>query len=76
MSNPFEQADGAYLVLMNEEEQYSLWPAFAAVPGGWSAVLGPETRQTCLDYISRHWTDLRPRSLREASADVVHGARR
>ncbi|WII38447.1 MbtH family protein [Paenibacillus thiaminolyticus] len=73
MSNPFEQADGAYLVLINEEGQYSLWPAFAAVPDGWSTVLGPETRQGCLDYITLHWADLRPRSLRDTS-DPVHGA--
>ncbi len=67
MGNPFED-ESAYFVLINDEEQYSLWPAFAPVPGGWRAVHGEDTRQNCLDYINSHWTDMRPRSLREAMA--------
>ncbi|TVX93663.1 MbtH family protein [Paenibacillus agilis] len=63
MSNPFEQVDGTYLVLINDEGQYSLWPAFAAVPNGWSNVLGPQTREECVSYINENWVDLRPRSL-------------
>lgn len=63
MSNPFEQADGAFLVLINEEGQLSLWPAFVPVPAGWTAVYGQESRQACLDYIQANWTDMRPRSL-------------
>ncbi|MCE5170675.1 MbtH family protein [Paenibacillus profundus] len=74
MTNPFEQANGSYLVLMNDEGQYSLWPAFAMVPEGWSPVLGPEMRQVCLDYINSQWTDLRPRSL-YGSSDLVQGER-
>lgn len=57
-------------MLINDEEQYSLWPAFADVPAGWKVVLEETDRQTCLDYIERHWTDLRPRSLREAMEKV------
>ncbi|MBD8499320.1 MbtH family protein [Paenibacillus arenosi] len=63
MSNPFEQVDGTYLVLINDERQYSLWPAFAVVPNGWSQVLGPKTREECVAYINENWVDLRPRSL-------------
>ncbi|MBW7460090.1 MbtH family protein [Paenibacillus sepulcri] len=63
MSNPFENMDGAYLVLINGEGQYSLWPAFVETPKGWSAVYGQESRQSCLDYINSKWTDMRPASL-------------
>lgn len=63
MTNPFEDPDGAYLVLINDEGQYSLWPAFAEVPAGWSVKFGENDRQSCLDYINENWTDMRPLSL-------------
>ncbi|KUN74157.1 protein mbtH [Streptomyces canus] len=62
-TNPFDDVDGRFLVLVNDEGQHSLWPSFAEVPGGWTVVLAENTRQACLDYIETHWTDLRPRSL-------------
>jgi MbtH protein len=64
MTNPFEDDDATYLVLVNDEEQHSLWPSFAEVPGGWRQVHGPAARQDCLDYINENWTDLRPKSIR------------
>lgn len=66
MTNPFEDADGTYLVLVNDEAQYSLWPSFAEVPAGWTVAKGEDGRQACLDYIEEHWTDMRPKSLIEA----------
>ncbi|NUH38741.1 MbtH family protein [Streptomyces samsunensis] len=66
MSNPFDDADARYLVLVNGEGQYSLWPVFAEVPAGWTAVHGPDGRQACLDHINENWTDMRPKSLVEA----------
>lgn len=66
MTNPFEDESGTYLVLKNDEDQYSLWPAFAPVLDGWTVVHDRDTRQACLEYIETHWTDLRPRSLVEA----------
>lgn len=63
MSNPFDDAEGTFLVLVNDENQHSLWPEFAAVPDGWRNVFGPTGRQACLDYIETNWTDLRPASL-------------
>ncbi|MFF7793122.1 MbtH family NRPS accessory protein [Streptomyces sp. NPDC007991] len=63
MTNPFDDEDGRFLVLVNEEGQHSLWPSFVAVPEGWTRVFGEETRQACLDYVEQHWTDLRPLSL-------------
>ncbi|MBH5334906.1 MbtH family protein [Streptomyces pactum] len=63
MSNPFEDENGSYHVLVNEEGQHSLWPAFAEIPAGWTSVHGEDTRQACLDYINENWTDMRPKSL-------------
>ncbi|WP_184956758.1 MbtH family protein [Paractinoplanes abujensis] len=68
MTNPFEDADGRYLVLVNDEDQHSLWPSFVDVPAGWSVAFGEDTRAACLEYVERTWTDLRPRSLRERMA--------
>lgn len=68
-TNPFDDEDGTFYVLINGEEQYSLWPTFAAVPGGWRIVHGDDGqtgRQSCLDYVDEHWTDMRPKSLRDA----------
>ncbi|WP_323180896.1 MbtH family protein [Streptomyces sp. NBC_01142] len=62
MSNPFEDEEGSYLVLTNDENQHSLWPDFADVPEGWS-VVHKGIRQDCLDYIESNWTDMRPKSL-------------
>ena len=66
MTNPFENPDGRYLVLVNDEGQHSLWPEFVAVPAGWRTVFGPGPRQDCLDHVERNWTDMRPKSLIEA----------
>ncbi|MFG3181422.1 MULTISPECIES: MbtH family protein [Streptomyces] len=61
--NPFDDDEGRFLVLVNDEGQHSLWPSFAEVPGGWVVVFGEDSRQACLDYVDGHWADLRPRSL-------------
>lgn len=66
MTNPFENPDGVYLVLVNDENQYSLWPEFVAAPAGWTPVFGPDSRPACLDHIEQTWTDMRPKSLAEA----------
>jgi uncharacterized protein YbdZ (MbtH family) len=66
MTNPFEDENGEYLVLVNEEQQYSLWPAFHDIPAGWSAVGPRGNRKECLSWIEANWTDMRPRSLVKA----------
>ncbi|MGW7438731.1 MbtH family protein [Streptomyces sp. NPDC054849] len=63
MSNPFEDDNSGYLVLVNDENQHSLWPVWIDVPAGWTAVHGEATRQECLDWIEVNWTDIRPASL-------------
>jgi len=55
----------AYLVVVNDEEQYSLWRSDRELPAGWSADGASASREDCLDRISRQWTDLRPLSLRK-----------
>jgi MbtH protein len=66
MTNPFDDAEGVLLVIVNEEGQHSLWPAGTAVPAGWSAAHGPADRESCLSHVRTQWTDLRPRSLAAA----------
>lgn len=63
MTNPFDDPEASYLVLVNDEGQHSLWPAFAAVPEGWEAVFGEAGREECLAYVEKTWTDMRPKSL-------------
>lgn len=62
-TNPFEDEDARYFVLINDEGQYSLWPVFADVPDGWEITFGEDGRQECLDFIEKNWTDMRPKSL-------------
>jgi len=55
-------------VLVNDENQHSLWPVFAEIPAGWRSVFGPAARPDCLDYVNTNWTDLRPQSLIDADS--------
>jgi MbtH protein len=71
MSNPFEDENGEYLVLANDEGQHCLWPAFREVPAGWRAVGTRGKRRDCLDWIEANWTDMRPRSLADAMDRVA-----
>lgn len=64
--NPFDDEEGVFLVLVNDEDQHSLWPEFAEVPDGWAVRFGPAGRAECLNYVTEHWTDLRPAGLRSA----------
>jgi MbtH protein len=63
MTNPFDDPDGTFLVLVNDEGQHSLWPEFAAVPAGWEVAFGPGPRADALEHVESNWTDMRPRSL-------------
>lgn len=63
MTNPFDDENGTFHVLVNEEGQHSLWPAFIDVPAGWTIVHASDTRAACLDYVNKNWTDMRPKSL-------------
>ncbi len=56
--------DRTYAVVVNHEEQYSIWPEGRDLPNGWRSVgvIGPKPE--CLAYIEKVWTDMRPLSLR------------
>jgi MbtH protein len=63
VTNPFEDENASYHVLVNDEGQHSLWPTFKEVPNGWTIVHQSDSRAACLEYINKHWTDMRPASL-------------
>ncbi len=67
MSQEPDEHDAAkvYRVVMNEEAQYSLWPADREIPAGWTAEGLSGTKQECLDHIECVWTDMRPLSVRK-----------
>lgn len=58
--------EGEYYVVLNDEEQYSIWPKAREIPGGWRKDGFSGTKEECLDYIEKTWTDMRPLSLRKA----------
>jgi MbtH protein len=60
-----------YSVVMNHEEQYSIWPADKQLPLGWQAVGKTGLKQDCLNYIKEVWTDMRPLSLRKKMAEAA-----
>ena len=53
-----------FLVVLNLEEQYSIWPENREIPAGWKPVGPPRSREDCLAFIKEVWTDMRPLSLR------------
>jgi MbtH protein len=61
--NSFDDEAGTYVVLINNEGQYSLWPAMIEVPAGWGVAHGEDTRKACLEFVNDNWTDMRPNSL-------------
>ena len=68
----FEDDDGRqYKVVMNHEEQYSIWPVEKDVPGGWREAGKSGTKAECLAHIKLVWTDMRPLSLRNAMEGKV-----
>jgi MbtH protein len=54
-----------YDVVMNHEEQYSIWPSYKTMPLGWTGVGKSGRKEECLKYIEEVWTDMRPLSLRK-----------
>jgi MbtH protein len=72
-TNPFEDENGVYHVLINDEGQHSLWPSFVEVPDGWMIVLKSDTRAACLEFIEKNWTDMRPKSLIAAMEGSAEG---
>lgn len=63
MANPFDNSEGLFRVVLNDEGQYALWLPSVEVPAGWTVVYGEADRASCLEYVTEHWTDMRPLSL-------------
>ncbi|MBU8858608.1 MbtH family NRPS accessory protein [Micromonospora sp. b486] len=59
-----------FVVVCNNDEQYSIWRADVPVPEGWRPVGGPDSRSDCLRDIAERWTDMRPLSLRRATGEA------
>lgn len=67
----FDDDEATYVVVVNHEEQYSIWPAHRELPAGWRADGTSGTRNECLDHIEQVWIDMRPLSLRQRMADAA-----
>ncbi|MDP9864557.1 MULTISPECIES: MbtH family protein [Streptosporangium] len=65
MNEAGTMTDDHYLVVRNDEEQYSIWPAGRTLPAGWHETGFSGAKQDCLDHIETVWTDMRPLSLRQ-----------
>ena len=66
MTKPMQDSEKLHTVVINHEDQYSIWPKQKTLPEGWSSAGVEGSKQHCLDYIEKHWTDMRPLSLRKA----------
>jgi uncharacterized protein YbdZ (MbtH family) len=66
MTSIFDRDDIEFVVVVNDEEQYSIWPTDREVPDGWRDAGKRGLRPECLAYIDEVWTDMRPLSLRVA----------
>jgi len=67
-----EPSDRLFKVVINHEEQYSIWPADRENPAGWRDEGTVGTREYCLGHIDQVWTDMRPLSLRRALEEQAH----
>lgn len=65
----FDDEDRTFQVVVNHEEQYSIWPADREIPSGWRAEGPSGPKAECLAHIDEVWTDMRPLSLRRAMAE-------
>lgn len=70
MSTEVQEDKSLYDVVVNHEEQYSIWLINRDIPLGWRAIGKRGLKQECLDYIKEIWTDLRPLSLRKKMEQV------
>jgi MbtH protein len=71
MTDTAAPAGPAYRVVVNDEEQFSIWPAHKENPAGWHDAGKTAGKEECLAYIEEVWTDMRPRSTREAAASPL-----
>ena len=65
-----EEDDRDYVVVVNHEEQYSIWLADRDLPNGWRDAGKRGKKAECLSYVGEVWTDMRPKSLRDSIANT------
>lgn len=65
MSSIFDDPEASFLVLLNAQASYCLWPSYLIVPEGWDTVHGPVSRHDALAHIRTHWVDQRPTDVAE-----------
>ena len=75
MSQEDREDTTIYMVVVNHEEQYSIWPADRELPLGWTDTGFHGTKEQCLQHIEEVWTDMRPRSLRETMEEAAKAAK-
>ena len=63
-----------YKVVINHEEQYSIWPADMTIPLGWRDAGKSGPKAECLEYVKEVWTDMRPLSLRKRMEEAAQAA--
>jgi uncharacterized protein YbdZ (MbtH family) len=71
MHDPDREDTTVYKVVVNHEEQYSIWPDYKEIPLGWNAVGKSGLKPECLAYIKEVWTDMRPLSLRKKMEEMA-----
>jgi MbtH protein len=71
----FDRDDATFKVVVNHEEQYSIWPVGRPIPRGWTAVGFRGSRSAALDHVAKVWTDITPLSVRRATATDRERAR-
>ena len=71
-----DEDERQYKVVINHEEQYSIWPADRENPLGWKDAGKEGSKKECLDYIEEVWTDMRPLSLRKKMQEMEREAAR
>ena len=72
MSFEDQSGEAIYEVVINIEDQYSIWPADKPIPDGWRAAGKRDTKAACLDFIRANWTDMTPRSVKQQMQPASH----
>lgn len=70
----WDSEDTVFRVVVNHEEQYSIWPDYLEIPNGWREVGVSGPKQKCLDHIQEVWTDMRPLSLRRHMDELARSS--
>jgi MbtH protein len=68
-----DSEDTSFDIVINHEEQYSIWPVSKPVPAGWTVIGVSGDKKFCVNYINQGWTDMRPLSLRNKMEEDVKG---